>query len=94
MPNADLYVGKRNKKKNERYISEAAYVEAVRKKHGSKIAGQSSDRPLTFKQSFKQFGEFLRKVTERSRDSGRRSRDRRPTVKLRFLEVSCNLEKI
>ena len=33
---------------------------------------------------FKQFGEFLKKVTERSRDHGRRSRDRRPTVKHRF----------
>ena len=35
---------------------------------------------------------FLKKVTERSRDSGRRSRDRRPTVKQRFLDVSSNLE--
>ena len=33
---------------------------------------------------FKQSGKFLKKVTERSRDSGRRSRDRRPTVKQRF----------
>ena len=33
---------------------------------------------------FKQFGNFLKKVTERSRNSGRSSRDRRPTVKQRF----------
>ena len=33
---------------------------------------------------FKQFGKFFLKVAERSRDSGRRSRDRRPTVKQRF----------
>ena len=33
---------------------------------------------------FKQFGNFLKKVTERSPDSGRSSRDRRPTVKQRF----------
>ena len=42
---------------------------------------------------FKQMGNFLKKVTERSRDSGRRSRDRRPTVKERFSDVSSNLEK-
>ena len=33
---------------------------------------------------------FLKKVAKRSRDSGRRSRDRRPTVKQRFLDVSSN----
>ena len=33
---------------------------------------------------FKQSGQILKKVAERSRDSGRRSRDRRPTVKQRF----------
>ena len=32
----------------------------------------------------------MKKVAERSRDSGRRSRDRRPTVKQRFLNVSSN----
>ena len=36
---------------------------------------------------------FLKKVTERSRDSGRRSRDRRMTVKQRFLDVSSNYEQ-
>ena len=34
---------------------------------------------------------FLKKVAERSRDSGWRSRDRRPTVKQRFLDVSSDL---
>ena len=33
---------------------------------------------------FKQLGKILKKVAERSRDCGRRSRDRRPTVKQRF----------
>ena len=42
---------------------------------------------------FKQFGKILKKVTERSRDSGRRSGDRRPTVKQRFFDVSSNSEK-
>ena len=42
---------------------------------------------------FKRFGNFLKKVTEQSRDSGRRSRDRRSTVKQRFLDVSSNWEK-
>ena len=38
-------------------------------------------------------GEILKKVAEWSRDSGRRSRDRWPTVKQRFLEVSSDLGK-
>ena len=36
----------------------------------------------------------LKKVAERSRESGRRSRDRRPTVKQRFLYVSERFGKI
>ena len=40
-----------------------------------------------------QLENFLKKVAERSRDSGRRSRDRRPTVKQRFLDVSSNFGK-
>ena len=35
----------------------------------------------------------MKKVAERSRDSGRRSRDRRPTVKQRFFDVPSNSEK-
>ena len=42
---------------------------------------------------FKRFGKILKKVAERSRDSGRRSRDRRPAVKQRFLDVSSDLGK-
>ena len=42
---------------------------------------------------FKRFGKILKKVAERSRDTGRRSRDRRPTVKQRFLDVSSDLGK-
>ena len=47
----------------------------------SKITRFSADCQKTFFGRFKQFGKILKKVTERSRDSGRRSRDRRPTVK-------------
>ena len=42
---------------------------------------------------FKQFENFLKKVAERSRDGGRRSRDRWMTVKQRFSDVSSNSEK-
>ena len=58
----------------------------------SAVTRPSADRQTTFFGRFKQFGIFLKKVTERSRDRGRRSRDRRPTVKQRFLDVSSNLE--
>ena len=51
---------------------------------------------------FKQLGKLLKKVAERSRDSGRRSRDRRPTVNFNvFSDVSsvfgfqfCILKKV
>ena len=52
-----------------------------------------ADCQTTFFERFNQFGKILTKVTERSRDSGRRSRDRRPTVKQRFFDVSSNLGK-
>ena len=42
---------------------------------------------------FMQLEFFLKKVAERSRNSGQRSRDHRPTVKQRFLDVSSNLGK-
>ena len=51
------------------------------------------DCQTTFFGRFKQLEKFWKKVAERSRDSGRRSRDRRPTVKQRFLDVSSNLRK-
>ena len=60
-------------------------------KKSLKVTRQWSEvtRPLydcqtTFFRRFKQFKIFLKKVAERSRDSGRRSRDRRMTVKQRF----------
>ena len=43
--------------------------------------------------TFQAIKRILEKVTERSRDSSRRSRDRRPTVKQRFLDVSSDLRK-
>ena len=58
----------------------------------SEVTRPSADCQTTFFGRFKQFEIFLKKVTERSRDSGRRSRDRRPTVKQRFLDVSSNLK--
>ena len=47
----------------------------------SEVTRPSADCQTTFFGRFKQFEIFLKKVTERSRDSGRRSRDRRLTVK-------------
>ena len=58
----------------------------------SEVTRPSADCQTTFFGHFKQFGIFSKKVTERWRDSGRRSRDRRPTVKQRFLYVSSNLK--
>ena len=57
----------------------------------SEVTRLTADCQTTFFERFKQFGKILTEVTERSRDSGRRSRDRRPTVKQRFLDVSSNL---
>ena len=56
----------------------------------SEVTRPSADCQTTFFRRFKQLGKILKKVAERSRDSGRRSRDRRPTVKQRFLDVSSN----
>ena len=56
----------------------------------SEVTRPSADCQTTFFGRFKQLENFLKKVAERSRDSGRRSRDRRPTVKQRFLDVSSN----
>ena len=58
----------------------------------SEVTRPSADCQTTFFGRFKRFGKILKKVAERSRDSGRRSRDRRPTVKQRFLDVSSNLK--
>ena len=59
----------------------------------SEVTRPSADCQTTVFRRFKQLEEFLKKVAERSRDSGRRSRDRRPTVKQRFLDVSSNSGK-
>ena len=56
----------------------------------SEITRPSADCQTTFFERFKQLGYCLKKVTERSRDSGRRSRDRLPTVKQRFFDVSSS----
>ena len=48
------------------------------------VTRPSADCQTTFFESFKQLEIFLKKVAERSRDSGRRSCDCRPTVKQRF----------
>ena len=77
-------------KGNKRYICEAV-CDAVRE--CSEVTRPSADCQTTFFRRFKQLGTNLKKVIERSRDSGRRSRDRRLTVKQRFLDVSSNLGK-
>ena len=59
----------------------------------SEVTRLSVDCQTTIFRRFKQLEIFLKKVAERSRDSGRRSGDRRPTVKQRFLDVSCDLGK-
>ena len=48
------------------------------------VTRPSAECQTTFFGRFKQFETFLKKVPERSCDSGRRSRNRRPTVKQRF----------
>ena len=58
----------------------------------SEVTRPSDDCQTTFFRRFKQLETIWKKVTERSRDSGRRSRDRQPTVKQRFLYVSSNLK--
>ena len=63
------------------YICEAV-CDAVRK--WSEVTRPSADCQTTIFRRFKQLEIFLSKVAERSRDSGRRSHDRRPTVKQRF----------
>ena len=57
----------------------------------SEVTRPSADCQTTFFRRFKQFGNFW-KSHWRSRDSGRRSRDRWMTVKQRFLDVSSNSE--
>ena len=54
----------------------------------SELTRPSAHCQTTVFRGIKQLKEFLKKVTERSRDSGRRSRDPRPTVKQRFFDVS------
>ena len=54
------------------------------------VTRPSADCQTTIFRRFKQLEFFLKEVAKRSRDSGRRSRDRRPTVKQRFLDVSSD----
>ena len=56
------------------------------------VTRPSADCQTTFLWRFKQFGKILIKVAERSRDSGRRSRDRWLTVKQRYFDVPRNPE--
>ena len=76
-----------NNNKNEIYICEAV-CDGVRE--WSEVTRPSADCQTTIFRRFKRLEIFLKKVAERSRDSGRRSRDRRPTVKQRFLDVSSD----
>ena len=56
------------------------------------VTRPSADCQTSFFRRFKQLGKILKKVTGGSRDSGRRSRDRRPTVKQRFFGRFKQLE--
>ena len=56
----------------------------------SEVTRPSADCQTTFFGRFKKLGKLLKKVAERSPDSGRRSRDRLPTVEQRFLDVWSN----
>ena len=58
----------------------------------SELTRPSADCQTTVFRGIKQFEEFSKKVAERSRDSDRRLRDRRPTVKQLFSEISSNLK--
>ena len=80
-------LAERKKKKNEIYICEAV-CDAVLE--WSEVTRPSADCQTTIFRRFKQLEIFLKKVAERSRDSGRRSRDRRSTVIQRFFDVSSN----
>ena len=57
------------------------------------VTRPSADCQTTYSRRFKPLWKILKKVTEQSRDSGRRSRDLRPTVKQRFFDVFIHLEK-
>ena len=65
------------------------------KSHATVVGGQATVGRLSINvfSTFQAIRNFVEKVAERSRDSGRRSRDRRPTVKQRFLDLSSNLGK-
>ena len=86
-----LLAERKKKKKNEIYICEAV-CDAVRE--WSEVTRPSADCQTTIFRRFKQLEIFLKKIAERSRDSGRRSRDRRTSVKQRFLDVSSDLGKL
>ena len=62
-------------------------------RQSSEVTRPSADCQTNFFRRFKQFGKFLKKVAERSRDSRRRSRYRRPTVKQLFFDASSNSGK-
>ena len=59
----------------------------------SVVTRLSANCQTTFFQSFKQNGNTLKIVTERSRDSGRRSRARRLTVRQLYFDVSTKMAK-
>ena len=65
------------------------------KSHSTVVGGQATVGRLSINvfSTFQAIRNFVEKVAERSRDSGRRSRDCRPTVKQRFFDVSSDLGK-
>ena len=71
------------------------FLKKVTEGHATVVGGHATVGwlPNNVFRRFKQFENFLKKNHWRSRDSGRRSRDRWMTVKERFLDVSSNSEK-
>ena len=65
------------------------------KSHTTVVGGQATVGRLSNNvfSTFQAIRNFFEKVADRSRDSGRRSRDRWLTVKQRFLDVSSNFGK-
>ena len=66
------------------------------KSHATVVGGQATVGRLSINvfSTFQAIRNFVEKVAERSRDSGRRSRDCRPTVKQRFFAIRNFLKKV
>ena len=65
----------------------------TREQSSRTVTRPSADFQTKFLRRVEKLKKKLKKIVAKpSRDSGRRSRDRRPTVKQRFLDITSNLE--